>query len=92
MKIFRLPKFQTSLILFGITYFCLGYFSPQFAENPGLLIGLFFVNLVLMIFLAIHFAKFLTMGFIKLKNKVNESLKEKRKKYIFDKIKGEQNE
>ena len=92
MKIFRLPKFQTSLILFGITYFCLGYFSPQFAENPGLLIGLFFVNLVLMIFLAIHFAKFLTMGFIKLKNKVNESLKEKRKKYIFHKIEGEQNE
>lgn len=84
----RLPNFQTSLILFGISYFCLGYFSPQFAENPGILIVLFFVNLVLMVFLGIHFVKLIKIGFSKLLNATNESLKEKRKKYIFDKIEG----
>ncbi len=90
MKIFRLPKFQTSLILFGITYFCLGYFSPNFEENPGLLIGILLVNLLMMIFLAIHFVKFINIGFNKLMKRASNSLKEKRKKYIFDKIEGKQ--
>lgn len=92
MKIFRLPKFQTSLILFGITYFCLGYFSPQFVENQGLLIVILLVNLLMMVFMAIHFVKFINIGFNKLINRASDSLKEKRKKYIFDKIEGEQNE
>ena len=88
MKIFRLPKFQTSLILFGITYFCLGYFSPNFAEYPGLLIMILLVNLLMMVFLAIHFVKFINIGFNKLINRASDSLKEKRKKYTFEKIEG----
>lgn len=92
MKRIRLPKIKTSLSVFIITFLLFGYLSSLENSNDYfyIIILLFVVNFIFTIFLGIRIIIFFSKQFKILIEKLNKDLKEKRDKYIFEKLKGDE--